>query len=94
MFYLCASLLCKFQITLAPALAKKPQGDDNKEKTSPFINPNPDLLVKELDEHLLLLNKFAVIPNHMLVVTKGKCFFLCVLELKLNYFLNRAKESD
>ncbi|KAG1151248.1 hypothetical protein G6F37_000314 [Rhizopus arrhizus] len=59
-----------FQITLVPALAKKPQGDDNKEKTSPFINPNPDLLVKELDEHLLLLNKFAVIPNHMLVVTK------------------------
>ncbi|CEG73093.1 hypothetical protein RMATCC62417_08538 [Rhizopus microsporus] len=61
----------KFEITCAPALAKKPTNEDkSQEKVNPFLNPNPDLVVKELDEHLILLNKFAVIPNHLLLVTK------------------------
>ncbi|RCI07049.1 hypothetical protein CU098_000836, partial [Rhizopus stolonifer] len=55
----------KFQLTLAPALAQKTGSSGNK--SNPFIDPNPALIVKELDEHLILLNKFAVIPNHMLL---------------------------
>lgn len=68
----------QFQITLVPALGKKvaeqkeEPNDDKKEKPNPFLNPDPALLVKELDDHRILLNKYAVIPNHLLVVTKGK----------------------
>ncbi|KAI9261028.1 ATP adenylyltransferase-domain-containing protein [Sporodiniella umbellata] len=64
----------KFHITLAPTLAKKTGASETSKeqakKTNPFVNPNPALVVKELDEHFLLLNKFAVIPNHLLLVTK------------------------
>ncbi|KAI9358807.1 hypothetical protein BD770DRAFT_69358 [Pilaira anomala] len=64
-----------FILTLVPALAKKPKSDkkeEDAEKPNPFLNPNPALVIKELDEHFVLLNKFAVIPNHLLVTTKGK----------------------
>ncbi|GAA5815203.1 hypothetical protein MFLAVUS_008709 [Mucor flavus] len=62
----------EFAVTLVPALAQKPSDNKNKdtEKPNPFLNPNPALVVKELDEHLIILNKFAVIPNHLLIVTK------------------------
>lgn len=65
----------EFQLTLAPALGQKPTSssedkEEKKEKPNPFLNPNPALVIKELDEHILLLNKFAVIPNHLLLVTK------------------------
>jgi ATP adenylyltransferase len=59
---------------LAPALNNKPTAEkkEGEEKPNPFLNPNPALVVKELDQHLVLLNKFSVIPEHILLVTKGK----------------------
>ncbi|KAI8886045.1 HIT-like protein [Backusella circina FSU 941] len=62
----------EFKLTLAPALNNKPEGEkkEGEEKPNPFLNPSPALVVKELDEHLILLNKFAVISEHILVVTK------------------------
>lgn len=77
MFAVLLTCLFQFQITLVPALGekaaeqKKEENDDKKEKPNPFLNPDPALIVKGVDEHLILLNKFAVIPNHLLVVTKG-----------------------
>lgn len=66
---------------MAPALGQKTDvkkdTKDGEEKPSPFLNPNPALIVKELDNHIVLLNKFAVCPNHLLIVTKGK-LFLCL----------------
>ncbi|CEP19887.1 hypothetical protein [Parasitella parasitica] len=62
-----------FILTLVPALGQKTavlEDKDKKEKPDPFLNPNPALVVKELDAHIMLLNKFAVSPNHLLIVTK------------------------
>ncbi|KAI8638254.1 ATP adenylyltransferase-domain-containing protein [Parasitella parasitica] len=63
-----------FILTLAPALSQKTaqnkESKDSKEKPNPFLNPNSALVVKELDQHIMLLNKFAVSPNHLLIVTK------------------------
>ncbi|KAG2199171.1 hypothetical protein INT46_000015 [Mucor plumbeus] len=64
----------EFILTLAPALGQKAnvkkETKDSEEKSSPFLNPNPALVVKELDNHIMLLNKFAVCPNHLLIATK------------------------
>lgn len=59
---------------------KERAGDDgagNKDKDSKqnpsdvFAPPyDPNLLVKELGDHTLLLNKFALIPHHALLVTR------------------------
>ncbi|KAL0082957.1 ATP adenylyltransferase [Phycomyces blakesleeanus] len=68
-----------FEITCVPSLGQKPKAKDNddskegekkEEKVDPFLSPNPNLLVEEKDQHLILLNKFCVVPNHILVVTK------------------------
>lgn len=41
--------------------------------TDVFAPPyDPNLLVRELDDHTLLLNKFALIPHHALLVTRGE----------------------
>ncbi|KAF7731004.1 bifunctional AP-4-A phosphorylase/ADP sulfurylase [Apophysomyces ossiformis] len=65
----------QFEITFVPSLAKKPvsKSDDNPvkaEKRNPFLPPDPALVVKELEEHRILLNKFSVVPHHILIVTK------------------------
>ncbi|KAI9008460.1 HIT-like domain-containing protein [Phycomyces nitens] len=63
----------KFEITCVPSLGNKPKSDKDekeKEKVNPFLSPNPKLLVDEKDQHLILLNKFCVVPHHILVVTK------------------------
>jgi ATP adenylyltransferase len=60
-----------------PALAKKPGANPKKEpgpKPDPFQNPSADLLVAEIPRtqpsHILVLNKFPVIPNHFILATK------------------------
>ncbi|KAI8987635.1 ATP adenylyltransferase-domain-containing protein [Mycotypha africana] len=64
----------KFLITLVPGLSQKKneekEKNKDKENSNPFLNPNPKLFVKELDQHNLLLNKFSVVPNHLLITTK------------------------
>ncbi|WFD23639.1 ATP adenylyltransferase [Malassezia equina] len=68
-----------WQIRNVPALLKKPKVVSDEQKTDnpqqnkadvfapPYV---PNLLVKELDDFTLLLNKFCVLPRHFLLVTK------------------------
>ncbi|KAF2232945.1 bis-tetraphosphatase [Viridothelium virens] len=70
-----------FQLRYCPALAKKPQKDastedvkDKSKKPDPFDNPDEALLIAQLPEenpsHLLVLNKYPVIPEHFILATK------------------------
>ncbi|KAI8825451.1 ATP adenylyltransferase-domain-containing protein [Chytriomyces cf. hyalinus JEL632] len=66
-----------FQIRHAPSLALKPQRPKHQNKQrkpfNPFLPPDVNLTVDEslLGTHALLLNKFAVVRAHALVVTKA-----------------------
>jgi len=69
-----------FQLRYCPSLAKKPTGKQSKEtkpsgpKPDPFENPPADLLVTEVPvqnpTHILVLNKFPIIPCHFILATK------------------------
>ncbi|KAI1074472.1 HIT-like protein [Whalleya microplaca] len=64
-----------FQLRFSPALAAKPKAPKPKEPNSkpfnPFENPAPALLVAQLPpSHRLVLNKFAVVPEHFILATK------------------------
>ncbi|KZF24984.1 5',5'''-P-1,P-4-tetraphosphate phosphorylase 2 [Xylona heveae TC161] len=71
-----------FQLRYCPALAKKPTPKDGQRETNrpskkpdPFDNPPQDLLVAdtppELPNHILVLNKFPIIPQHFILATKA-----------------------
>ncbi|PGH16356.1 hypothetical protein AJ80_05206 [Polytolypa hystricis UAMH7299] len=70
-----------FQLRWCPALAGKPEPkatDIEKSgaaKRGPFENPSPDLVIAELPysnpTHVLVLNKFPVIPDHFILATKS-----------------------
>ncbi|KAI8083083.1 HIT-like domain-containing protein [Halteromyces radiatus] len=70
-----------FEINFVPTLAKKPIDEynktakndtinDNKQPINPFLNPSPALIVQENETHRILLNKFCVLPHHLLIITK------------------------
>ncbi|OTA90661.1 hypothetical protein M434DRAFT_397830 [Hypoxylon sp. CO27-5] len=64
-----------FQLRYSPALALKPKAPKPKEPNgkpfNPFENPSPAMLVADLPpSHRLVLNKFAVVPEHFILVTK------------------------
>ncbi|KAJ5766258.1 uncharacterized protein N7511_003874 [Penicillium nucicola] len=68
-----------YQLRYCPALAKKPSNikPDNGPKVpkpDPFQNPTPELLIAQFPPenpaYNLILNKFPVIPNHFLLVTR------------------------
>ncbi|KNC29804.1 hypothetical protein FF38_04669 [Lucilia cuprina] len=58
-------------ITLASNLSKKPESDGSagESKSSPWLPVDGDLLVQKQDTHSLVLNKFPVVKNHVLLVT-------------------------
>jgi len=70
-----------FQLRYCPSLAKKPTGKEPKDakpsgpKPDPFENPPAELLVTEVPTndptHILVLNKFPVIPCHFILATKS-----------------------
>ncbi|KAI1815987.1 HIT-like domain-containing protein [Poronia punctata] len=65
-----------FQLRFAPSLAEKPKPPKPVEARAkpfnPFENPSPALLVAQLPpSHRLVLNKFAIVPEHFILVTKG-----------------------
>ncbi|KAI0902497.1 HIT-like protein [Annulohypoxylon nitens] len=65
-----------FQLRYAPSLAHKPKApkpkDANAKPFNPFENPSPCMLVAELPpSHRLVLNKFAIVPEHFILVTKA-----------------------
>ena len=61
-----------------PTLGKKPIGNSTEKQTEPkpdpFANPTGDLLIahipRESPSHVLVLNKYPVIPNHFILATK------------------------
>ncbi|PKS10389.1 hypothetical protein jhhlp_002140 [Lomentospora prolificans] len=66
-----------FQLRFSPALASKPTSplphpSAAKKVIDPFDNPSKELLVAELHpDHNLVLNKFAIVPEHFILATKG-----------------------
>ncbi|KAJ3573086.1 hypothetical protein NPX13_g4826 [Xylaria arbuscula] len=64
-----------FQVRYSPALAQKPKPpkpvEPNSRPFNPFENPSPALLVAQLlPSHRLVLNKFAVVPEHFILATR------------------------
>ncbi len=52
---------------------KREENKPAQNKDDVFAPPYvPNLLVKEMDEGVVLLNKFCVVPRHFLMVTKGE----------------------
>jgi sulfate adenylyltransferase (ADP) / ATP adenylyltransferase len=68
--------LPQFQLRFSPALASKPKAprlhpDASGNHYDPFENPDPALLVVDLPpSHILVLNKFAIVPEHFILATK------------------------
>ncbi|KAK8074633.1 hypothetical protein PG997_009296 [Apiospora hydei] len=68
-----------FQLRFSPALASKPKppppsGGDKGEKKkpfNPFENPLPSMTIAPLPpNHVLVLNKFAIVPEHFILATR------------------------
>lgn len=58
--------------TLAPSLSlkpSKPSSQTGESKSSPWLPPEEALLVKKLEHHSIVLNKFAVAKYHFLLIT-------------------------
>lgn len=66
----------QFQLRFSPALASKPTGpvptaSQTKRVFDPFENIPPELLVAALPSHNLVLNKFAIVPEHFILATSS-----------------------
>ncbi|KAJ9132656.1 ATP adenylyltransferase [Coniochaeta hoffmannii] len=66
-----------FQLRFSPSLANKPKAPPpsstpgKKQPFNPFANPSASLLISPLPpSHNLVLNKFAVVPEHFILSTK------------------------
>ncbi|KAL6867018.1 alpha-galactosidase [Trichoderma novae-zelandiae] len=66
-----------FQLRFSPALANKPKGPpppdpaQPRKPFDPFAHPPASLFVTDLGpHHYLVLNKFAVVPEHFILATK------------------------
>lgn len=78
-FAVVANIKLQFQFRFCPALAKKPQRDGPPKKATkkvdPFENPMADLLIgsipRQSPSHILVLNKYPIIPNHFILATKS-----------------------
>ena len=75
------SLTCvqQLQLRYCPALAKKPKPAEDssaglKKKIDPFESPDPALFISNVPlhdfSHLLVLNKYPIIPHHFILATK------------------------
>lgn len=67
--------MVQFEVRLCQALGALKSGTATKTKDSnfnPFLPYDPDVFIRDLpDGHVLLFNKFSLVPNHVLVITKG-----------------------
>ncbi|KAI0180069.1 HIT-like protein [Hypoxylon sp. FL1284] len=64
-----------FQLRFSPTLANKPKAPKPKEPNAkpfnPFETPPPAMLIADLQpSHRLVLNKFAIVPEHFILVTR------------------------
>ncbi|KAG5362648.1 Diadenosine 5',5'''-P1,P4-tetraphosphate phosphorylase 2 [Yarrowia sp. B02] len=91
--------------TFAPALAKKPTKEDNaadekteKPKFNPFEKPDPKLmLVPDFGDYSLVLNKYAIVPNHFMCISKKvipQTAPLTPNDLEHSYAALQAAQSD
>jgi sulfate adenylyltransferase (ADP) / ATP adenylyltransferase len=71
-------LFVQVQLRFSPALANKPKAPQQRQDgpasrtNDPFDNPSPQLLVTQLPpSHLVVLNKFAIVPEHFILATKA-----------------------
>lgn len=65
----------QFQLRYSPSLAQKPKPpkpvEPNARPFNPFENPSPALLIAPLPpSHRLVLNKFAIVPEHFILATR------------------------
>jgi len=79
---LIAAKSVQFQLRFSPALASKPinprrhEHDETTLPYNPFADPDPELLIGRIGEtththtHNLVLNKFAIVPEHFILTTK------------------------
>ncbi|KAL7934970.1 ATP adenylyltransferase domain-containing protein [Trichoderma chlorosporum] len=65
-----------FQLRFSPSLANKPKGPSHdasqpRKPFDPFADPPASLFITDLGpSHFLVLNKFAVVPEHFILATK------------------------
>ena len=68
-----ATLGMELWLSYAPSFAKKPERGDTPKNEDPLGKYEPELLVSDsidtTDHFRLVLNKFAIVPNHSLLVT-------------------------
>jgi sulfate adenylyltransferase (ADP) / ATP adenylyltransferase len=69
------TIVHQFQLRYSPSLAQKPKPpkpvEPSKRPFNPFENPSPALLVAQLPpSHRLVLNKFAIVPEHFILATR------------------------
>lgn len=57
-----------FELRRSTAVARKARAPRTG---NPFLPPDPDLLVAELGAHRVVLNKFPVFPDHLLLVSRA-----------------------
>lgn len=87
---------------------KKQEGSEKSGKNiNPFLPPEPDLTVGEITEsHIAVLNKFNVLENHLLIVTREfedqdtlltlrdfEALWLCMAEYGSLGFYNGGREA-
>jgi ATP adenylyltransferase len=64
----------QFQLRFSPALANKPKSTkpSNSKPVDPFEDPPKGLFITGIPpSHILVLNKFPVVPNHFILATKA-----------------------
>ncbi|KAK8016561.1 ATP adenylyltransferase [Apiospora rasikravindrae] len=94
-----------FQLRFSPALASKPKppppsgGEKEKKKPfNPFENPLPSMTIAPLPpNHVLVLNKFAIVPEHFILATrtvKPQTHVLEVDDIAAAYACIRAYHDD
>ncbi|RMZ90781.1 hypothetical protein DV736_g1988, partial [Chaetothyriales sp. CBS 134916] len=97
-------LFSETQLAILP-LSKKPKdnvppkNENPKPKQDPFDDPRPELLISETPTgaHILLLNKYPVIPNHFILATKAnkpQTHLLDQDDLAVSYACLRAWQED
>ncbi|RMZ81175.1 hypothetical protein DV737_g2650, partial [Chaetothyriales sp. CBS 132003] len=68
-----SNVLTKKALSKKPRDNLVPKNENPKPKRDPFDDPSPELLISETSagSHILLLNKYPVIPNHFILATKA-----------------------
>ena len=61
---------------------------------NPFLPPDPNLKVLELDRHIVVLNKYCILPRHFLLVSKGNTLVFKGLIVEFESQASDLSEED